>query len=32
MSSLDTDFNTFESDAHDLLNSIYGLPSSHDEL
>ena len=32
MSSLDTDFNTFESDAHDLLNSIYGLSSPHDDL
>ena len=32
MSSLDVDFNTFESDAHDLLNSIYGLSSPHDEL
>jgi hypothetical protein len=32
MSSLDTDFNTFESDAHDLLNSIYGLSSPYEDL
>ena len=32
MSSLDAEFNTFESDAHNLLNSVYGLPSSHNEL
>ena len=32
MSSLDTDFNTFESDAHDLLNSLYGLSSPHNDL